>query len=250
MGTPTRFPGGLTNADEYQPLGQLGAPDPFFLAQFADDFLPYRAGDYTVTAAGGSVAATANGGTGGRILLTTGAVSGNFAAIQQPTANFANVPGKKLAFLTRLNLDDVLNSRVLVGLIDTRVTPLTPQDGIYFNKSAGGTALTLNAISAGVVVATANVPDLPNNGFLNDADIDLGFLVTDKGEVEGFVGYHLEGSKLNQNKVQLGPVVALRQSAFTAALTLLPLNPTVVLAAGTAAAQTGNCDFLYAAQER
>lgn len=250
MGTPTRFTGGLTQAAEFQPLGLLGIPDPFYYATLADDFLPFRAGDYTITAAGGSVAATANGGTGGRILFTTGATGGSFASIQQPTANFAHVPGEKLSFLTRLNMADVVNTQIIAGLINTTATPLSAADGIYFQKGVGNTNITLIAVSGGTIVGQVTVPNLPNNGFLNGADIDLGFLVDEKEDILIYVGYHLVGNKPNQNRTLLGPVAKLRASDRTAALSILPTNPTVAIVAGTAAAQTGNCDFLFAAQER
>lgn len=250
MSTPTRFTGGLTQSAEFQPLGELGFPDPFYYALFADDFLPFRAGDYTITAAGGSVAATANGGTGGRILFTTGAVGGNFAEIQQPTANFAHVPGAKLAFLTRLNMADVTNTQIIAGLINTTTTPLAPADGIYFQKGVGNTNITLTAVAGGVAVGQVTVPNLPNNGFLNGADIDLGFVVDENEDINIFVGYHLVGNKPNQNRTLLGPVAKLRASARTGALSILPVNPTIAIVAGTAAAQTGNCDFILAAQER
>lgn len=248
MSTPTRFTGGLTQAAEFQPLGRIGIPDPFYNATFADDFLPYRAGDYTVTAAGGSVAASANSGTGGRILLTTGATIGNFAEIQQPTANFANVPGQQLAFLTRVNLADVVNSTLLAGLIDTRTTPFTPQDGFYFSKANGSNAITFNAISAGVVVGSVTVP--PNPGFINGADLDLGFVIDRLGNIDIYAGYHLEGYFANQNRAPLGPTAKLRVANLTGAYTILPVNPTVALGAGTAVAQTGSVDFLFASQER
>lgn len=250
MGTPTRFTGGLTQAAEFQPLGQLGIPDPFYFASFYDDFLPYRAGDYTVTATGGSVAATASGGTGGRILLTTGATIGNQAEIQQPTANFAHVPGKKLAFLCRVNLADVVNSNFLAGLINTTVTPFAADTGIYFLKASGANTVQLIAESGGVVVGSADIPVIANNVFLNGADMDLGFYVDEQENIWAYVGYHLEGDKPNQNRTLLGPVASIRVEERTGALSLLPVNPTVALSAGTAVAQTGTCDFVGAFQER
>src|SRR5215510_6260509 len=119
MSAPTRYTSGITQSASWQPLGAIGTPNPFFYAEFADDFLPYRAGDYTVTAAGGSVAASAVSGTGGRILLTTGGTASNFASLQQPTANFAYVGGYKLAFLTRINMTDVDGTALIAGLVNT-----------------------------------------------------------------------------------------------------------------------------------
>lgn len=247
---PTRFTSGFTQDAIFQPLGQIGIPDPFFYATYADDFLPYTAGSYTVTATSGSVAAASASGTGGRILMTTGATATNFAEIQQGIANFAYVAGKKLAYLVRVNAADVINSEIMCGLIQTTTTPFTVSDGIYFHKAAGATAVTLSVVNESVVVGSITMPSFTNSSqFTANADQDLAFYVDRNGNVKAFMGYHLIGQH-NQNRSLLGPTGVIRASTMTGAINGLPINPTVAVRASTSAAQTMSVDFQFAAQER
>lgn len=247
MASPTRFLSGVTQAASFQPLGQIGFPDPFFYASYEDDFLHYNTGDYTVTASGGTVAGTAANGTGGRILFTTGAVAGNFAEIQLPTAGFQIVAGKKLAYLARLRVASATTSSLIAGLIETVTTPFTAvTDGIYFYKAAASTTLQLIVMSGSAQIGT-----IANVGTLADAtDIDIGFYLDRNGNIKVFTGSNLEGVK-RQNTATLGPDYGLLASSLTAAQTAVQLNPTLAVSNGaTAAAMTMVADFQYAAQER
>lgn len=246
--SPTRYTSGFTQDASYQPLGQIGIPDPFFYAVSSDDFLPYIASEYTVTAAGGSVAAVAatNAATsGGRILFTTGATATNFAAIQSPVASFGYTPGKKLAFLTRIQVDDATNADVIAGLIQTTATPGTVTNGIYFRKASAGTSIVLNVVSASAVIGTVILPV----SIAAATDIDLGFYVTPNGNIKIFCGSNLIGQK-RQNFTILGPNAGILLSALSAAIPLTGLNPTLAVTAGTAVARTMTADFILTAQER
>lgn len=247
MASPTRALSGITQAASYQPLGHIGIPDPFFYACFEDDFLHYNTGDYTVTASGGSVAATAANGTGGRILFTTGAVAGNFAEIQLSTAGFQYVAGKKLAFLCRIQPTIITTNAFIAGLIETNTTPFTSvADGIYFSKVAGSSNIVLTVRKGSATLGTATI-----TGALTAAtDIDLGFYVDRSGNIKAFYGSSLEGVK-RPNTAVLGPNTGILNSALTASLSTAQLNPTLAFSNGaTAAATTGVADFLFAAQER
>lgn len=247
MAAPTRFLSGITPAASYQPLGHIGIPDPFFYACFEDDFLYYNSGDYTVTASGGSVAATAANGTGGRILFTTGAVAGNFAEIQLSTAGFQYVAGKKLAFLCRIQPTIITTNAFIAGLIETNTTPFTSvADGIYFSKVAGSSNIVLTVRKGSATLGTATI-----TGALTAAtDIDLGFYVDRSGNIKVFYGSNLEGAK-RPNTAVLGPNIGILNSALTSSLSTAQLNPILAFSNGaTAAATTGVADFLFAAQER
>jgi hypothetical protein len=247
MAAPTRFTSGVTQAARFQPLGHIGVLDPFFYVLFEDDFTPYNAANYTVTAASGSVAATAASGAGGRILFTTGAVAGNFAELQQPVANFQVAAGKKLAFLCRLQVANITTSAFFAGLIATNATPFAAiADGIFFSKAAASTDIVLKAVTGSATVGSATI-----SGALTAAtDIDLGFYLDAGGSIKAFVGAGLEGVK-RQNTANLGPNYGIAASNLTGALTAVLLNPTLALSNGaTAAPMTGVADFLFAAQER
>lgn len=247
MASPTRFTSGVTQAARYQPLGELGVPDPFFYCDFADDFAPYNAALYTVTAAGGTIAATAASGSGGRILFTTGATAGNFCEIQQPAANFQNVNQKKLSFLTRIQVANVTTSAFIVGLIGTSATPFTSiADGIYVSKVAASTNLVLTAVTGSTVVGTATY----SGALTNATDIDIAILVDRNNNIKVWAANNLEGVK-RQNTANLGPNFGIAATALTGALTSVLLNPTIAISNGaTAAAMTGVADFLFAGQER
>lgn len=246
MSAPTRFTSGLTQAAKWQPLGDAGFPDPFFYSSFEDDYNPYVAGYYTVTATGGSVAQNTAGNLGGRILYTTGATAGNFAEIQvSPFIQYT--AGKKLFFLTRLQVANVTTSQFVAGLISTNVTPLTAVvDGIYVSKAVGNTNLVLSAVTGSTVVGTATI-----SGFLtNNTDIDLGIEVDRQGSIKLWAGSSLEGVKRPES-ANLGPNLSIPASSLTGSLTTALLGPTVAIGNGaTAAAMTGISDFLLGAMER
>ena len=244
--SPVRFTSGVTQDASWQPLGNLGTPDPFFYAQFADDFLPYQAGKYTVTATGGSVAQTVANGTGGRILFTTGATATNFAEIQMDGGGFNYTAGKKFAFLTRIQVADITNTAILAGLIDVTATPFTTiTDGIYFSKAAAGTNIQLLAVTGSTTVGSVTI----TGALTANTDIDLGFYIDRSGNIKAFYGHNLIGNQ-NQNTATLGPDTAIRASSLTGSLATAMLYSTLAVRAGTAAAQTMVADFLYSSQER
>lgn len=245
MSAPTRFTSGFTQAASFQPLGGIGVCDPFFYAMQYDDFLPYQAAKYTVTAAGGSVASTVANGNGGRILFTTGATATNFAAIQMDNPGFVLTQGKKAAFLCRVRLADITNTAFVAGLIQSTVTPFTITDGIAFTKAAASTDLVVKVYSGSTLIGSTTI-----SGALTAAtDIDLGFYVTSRGDIKIFYGNNLVGKK-NQNTAKLGPSAGILYSALTAAFPTALLTTTLAVQAGTAAAQTMVSDFIYGAMER
>jgi hypothetical protein len=248
MSAPTRFTGGITQAANFQPLGQVGVPDPFFYAYYEDDFLPYNVALYTVTAAGGTVAATAAYGSGGRILVTTGATAGNFGALQLPVASFAIISPKKLAFLCRIQVANVTTSQFSVGLSQTTATPFTVTDGIVITKAAGSLNLVVNMVTGSVVIGTTTIT--APAGLANATDFDLGFLLDRSNNLFIYAGNNLEGAQ-RQDFANIGPQGSIRATSLTGALTAVLLNPTIAISNGTtAAAMTGVADFMYAAQER
>lgn len=248
MPAPTRFLSGSTQAASFQPLGQLGIQDPFFYADFADDFLPYNTALYTVTTPNsGTIANTAASGSGGRILLTTGAAAGNFCELQLPTAAFQVVAQKKLAYLARLQVANITTSAIIAGLCNTTATPFSAvADGIFFSKAAASTNLILTINTGSTTIGSVTI----SGALTNATDIDLGIYVDRNGNIRAFVGSSLEGAK-RPNTANLGPNYGIQASALTGSLTSVLLNPTLAISNGaTAAAMTGVADFMFAGQER
>lgn len=250
MAAPTRFTSGFTQAARWQPLGDLGIPDPFFYAYYEDDFLPYNATLYTVTSTGGgTVAATAAKGSGGRVLMTTGASAGSFEELQLPVASFQYTVGKKLAYLARLQVDNALNDVFVGGLVNTTATPFPGggvTDGIYFAKAAATTNIVVTAVTGSVVIGTTTIV----GALTTNTDLDIGFMVDRLGNIKIFYGNNLEGFK-RQNVATLVPDASIPASALTGAISTAILNPTIAIGNGaTAAPITGVVDFMFAAQER
>lgn len=243
MSSPMRVTAGFTQDAVWQPMGMLGKPNPFFYACYNDDFTDYNAGDYTVTASGGSVAATA--GSYGRLLFTTGATATNFAEIQLKVAPFAFISGKKLFYMTRFKVSDATNSVINAGLIQTTTTPYTVTDGIYFNKADAGTAITLEVVSGSTTIGSVAIPTT----LADNTDIDLAFTVMSSGDIWVYSGSGLIG-QVSQNSGTLGPTAKVLASSLTAAMTTADLNPTLAIQTTAAAAITLNADLQGACLER
>jgi hypothetical protein len=247
MAAPTRFTSGFTQAAKWQPLGEIGVPDPFFYATYEDDFLPYNAANYTVTAASGSVAGTATNGNGGRILFTTNTAAASFAEIQLPVAGLQYTAGKKLAYLARIQVAAPASSNVIAGLCATTATPFAAiTDGIYFSVTYGSPVLSLVVRSASVTQFTLTLPI----SLTANTDIDVGFYVDRLGNIKAFAGNNLEGAK-RQDFATLGPNSAIPSTSIAGGITAVLLNPTLAISNGaTAAPETMVADFQLAAMER
>lgn len=247
MAAPTRFQSGFTQDMRWQPLGELGIPDPFFYAYYDDEFLPYNAAEYTVTAASGSVAGTTTTGNGGRILFTTGATAASFAEIQLPVAGLQYVVGRKLAYLARINVAAPTSSNIIAGLCNTTATPFTAiVDGIYFSVTYGSPVISLVVVTGGVNQATLVTPF----SLTANTDIDLGFYVDRQGNIKAFIGANLVGAR-RPNTAILGPDSAIANSSLVTSITSALLNPTLAISNGaTAAAETMTADFQFAGMER
>lgn len=243
MASPVRFTSGLTQAASFQPLGQIGIPDPFFYAYYEDDFIPYNSAIYTVTAATGSVAADVADGNGGRIKLANTAAASDFVSLQVPSAGFQYTAGKKLVYLTRVRISST-NTAVRIGLINVTATPFAAglTDGIYFTVTGG--TVTLNVLKASVSLGTAVVGTLTYG-----SDVDLGFFVDSKGNIKTFVGANLEGVK-RQDFAILGPNGGILASALTSTISTVFLTPTLSEITTNSTVQSLVSDFQFAGMER
>ncbi len=245
-GSPSRFTSGITQDSSFQPLGQVGVPDPFFYAYYEDDFLPYNSALYTATLDGGTAAATVANGSGGRVLLTTAAVATDFVGLQLSSAAFSLAYGNKCAYLARIQVADIATTSFKVGLIQTTATPSTVTDGIYISYTAGGTTMMVNVVTGSTVIGTASIPVAP----VNATDIDLGFVLDRSGNLNVYAGSNLVGNKTAQyDNITTGPAAKILYSSLTGALTTALLNPTIeVVTTGPAA--TLVADFQFAGTER
>jgi hypothetical protein len=256
MTTPTRFPGGFTQAATFQALRNMGSEDPFYYHQFADDFDGNNANAYTETiTTAGTIANTP--ADGGALLFTTNAttpLATDIAAIQLKAASFTYTQGKKLFYYTRVASGGVANPAWLVGMIQTTATPFTVVNGIYFSKATGSTTINLITVVASVATTTPLTTLSTAFGTASaGASLDLSFEVSANGDVVVSAGINvsLTGAVLQSGTGANTPAfLCLTQCITGLTLPTAILNPTIALQSGTAASQTLQADFMLAAKER
>jgi hypothetical protein len=270
---PQRLPAGSTTDPPYGPWADNGNGNPFFYHQFADDFdnALGSTGLYTISAGGaGSVAHTP--GDGGLALFTTAGASGNFESIQLPAASFTApqgaLAGKKMFYIVRLQLSDVVNSAFIAGLANTSATPFAGlTDGIWFSKASASSQIVINVAAASSVKSfnlNANSYNLANG-----VNLDLSWYIDRYGNVQFSAGAQLvgwlpqSGTGASTSAPELYPSLPVlcptgklysgNQPTTVASGYTLPtanLNVTLAVQTGAAAVKTMTADFHSAAKER
>jgi hypothetical protein len=268
---PQRLPAGSATDPPYGPWADNGFGNPFFYHQFADDFdNQLGAGSLATYTYSGTGSVVHTPGDGGLALFSTLASTPTFESIQLPAASFTApqgaLAGKKMFYITRLQLSDISLSQIIAGLINTTATPFTAiTDGIWFSKASGTTQLVINVAAASTTksfnVAT-NTYTLANNTY-----IDLSWYIDKYGNVQYSVGSQLVGwipqsgtSAVSASGVPLLPVqcptgklYSGNQPTTVATGYTLPsanLNPTLAIQNGAAAIKTMTVDFHGVAKER
>lgn len=252
--TPGRSPAGFTTDWPWGPMADSGYGNPAYYHQFFDDFDNALgvAGLYTVSAGGaGTVAHTA--GDGGLALFTTAGASGNFESIQLPAASFT-LPqgagaGKKLFYMTRLQLSDVTNSALVAGVVNITGTPFTAiADGVWFSKASGGTVLNINSAIASTVTTTA----VPTSAYTlaNATNIDLAFYIDWYGNLNVFTSPNMVGFVPESGTGATTPSRGRCLQISGLSLTTANLSPILGVQTGAAAVKTMTADFHLAQKER
>lgn len=248
---PMRIPAGISTDPPYGPLANFGQPNPLAYHVIEDDFdLLHPA--YTTTKTGnGTVANTS--GDGGRLLFTTNSstpATTDLAQLQPGVNSFTVSAGKKLFFLTRLQVSDAVNAAFRVGLIPTAASIFGATDGVYFDKATGSAAnLKLVHNKAGVLSTLV----IPTSAYTlaNATDIDLGFAMDRSGNIAAYVGSQLVGW-LPQSSRPTGQVAGAvgTLTPGVANLTTAALSASLGVQSGTTTSKTMNVDFFLAAKER
>lgn len=227
MGTPTRYPSGVTNVAKASDLGMFTAPDPTKNHVYFEDFDYYTAGDWTVNAVGTASAVSLADVDGGAITLTTDAGATDSVFMDKLGESFQFEAGKKMWFKTRLKVSNATSSIFAVGLQITDTSPLDVTDGVFFSKAAATTAITLEVEKNNTATSSA-VGVCADDTFLT-----LGFYYDG---ASGF-SYFLDG-------VQVG----------TSAVTNLPddelLTISLALKNTTTSARVLTVDYVLAAKQR
>lgn len=250
--TPTRGPEGFTTDWPWGPMADSGFGNPAYYHQYFDDFDNALgvAGLYTL-AGTGTVAHTA--GDGGLALFSTTGVSSAFESMQLPAADFTlpqgAVAGKKMFYLTRLQLSDVTNSAFIAGVCDITATPFTSiTDGVWFSKASGGTVLNINSAIGGVTTTTA----IPTSAYtlVNAANIDLAWYIDWYGNLNAFVNSNMVGYVPESGTGSSTPSRGRCLQVSGLSLSTANLSPTLSLQTGAAAIKTMTVDFQLTQKER
>lgn len=141
---PTNFPTGVTNVEEYAPLGNFLANDPTKMHVWFDDFDAYVAGNWTVTETQAGATQGIVDGDGGILALVNTATEDDLNQIQWAKETFRLAANKKTWIKARFKVSNATQSDVLIGLYITDTDPVAtkPTDGFYFQKLDESTSLT------------------------------------------------------------------------------------------------------------
>lgn len=162
MASPARFPAGLATFPQRHILGSFPiATSPKQIA-LLEDFLPYRAGDYTVTQTNGT--ATQFSWPSGAVRLnTTGGSAADRIFLQRIGAAFQAVNGNQFWMNFRVaysrTVGNANDTNIYLGWFDN-ADPVAAANGIYFLKPTGGTSVNFVIRKAGVSTTFQNIADL------------------------------------------------------------------------------------------
>lgn len=248
MGSPVRFPFGVTTAAKTAALGMYGLPDPTAWYSFFDDFDTWvtdtsSAAKYTIT--------TTEGGTGsatealsdaknGVLLVTTDDADNDLDFFQKIGETFLPASGKRTIFKARYQTSKATESEFHFGLMVTDTDPFSSTagdgvtDGIFFMKEDGSTSINF------YVQKNATTGQLTTTG--------VGTAAADTWTT---LGFDFDGKQFID--LYVNDVCVKTVDLTTTLATYLPdteLTVSFGLKNGEAGAQTMSVDYIFCAEER
>ncbi len=231
MGTPTRFPNGVTNRAKPNPLGQFILPDPTSVHTYFNDFDTYVAGDWTITTTevgAGSATEALTNEDGGVLLVTNAAGDNDADFFNKVGESFLFATNKKLWFKARFKVSDATQSDVVIGLQITDTTPLDTTDGVFFQKDDGDANLDFHVEKDNTATTATAVTTLSD-----DTYVEVAFYYNGSDEIQYFVDGVHQGTSVTTN---------------------LPDDEELTISFGIqngeAVAKTMSVDYIFAAKER
>lgn len=234
MGSPARFPGGVTTVRATNPLGEYGLPDPTKWHTYFEDFDTFTAGDWTITTTeGGNGSATEalTDADGGVLLVTNDDADNDADHFQKVGEGFLMAAGKKAVFKVRFKTSNATQTDLQFGLVITDTTPLDATDGIYFLKADDAATFVLicrkdATTGSTTTAALASLSD--------DTWHTLAWAYDGKAEIKAFL-----------DDVHVGSLAV--SSSY---LPDTELTVSFCIVNGSAGAKTLSVDYLFAAKER
>jgi hypothetical protein len=234
MGTPTRFPFGLSTAKKNTGFGDYPNPSPRVMHEDFDDFCRFAAAEWTITRVGVTPTEALIDEAFGVLQLSTVASASSSTFLQKVGASFLPAVGKGMWFSSRFKVSDATDSTFAFGLQVTDTTPLDVTDGIYFLKLAASTSVSLVCRKD---ATTGSISQAAVATMANDTYIELGYYYDGKSTVNIFVN--------NANVVDLSLT-----STPTAYLPDTVLRVSFGVQNGASTARTCNVDNIFAAIQR
>lgn len=243
MGSPARFPYGVTTAEKTQNLGMFGMPDPTKWHVFFDDFVRFVAADWAInTTEAGTGAATEalTDVAGGCLLITNDDADDDADHFQKVGESFLLAERKRTVFKARFKVSEATESDWLMGLAITDTSPVAAggdgvTDGIFFQKDDGDLNIDFyvqkNA-TTGQLTSTAVTTAAASDTFMT-----IGFFY------DGVKTVYLYKDDVCVKRVDL-------TSTPTDYLPDTELTVTFSFVNGSAGAKTMTLDYIFAAQER
>ena len=233
MGTPVRYPNGVTNAGINDPLRNFVDTDPTKSYRWFNDFHTYVAGDWTVTETqAGATQAISAGAAGGVLLLTNDAGNTDVNQLQLASETFKYVAGKQFWMKARFALTATLaNFGAVIGLAITDTTATAAvSDGIFWRKASGASTLEFVVEKDSTETASGTLATMVSGTFVTVAAYYNG-----KDEIECWV-----------DGVKTATITTLTNvpDDEELAITIASVNAT------TGAANVLSVDYLFVAIER
>lgn len=235
MGTPVRFPYGVSTAKVQTPFGNYPNPSPLVTHDDFDDFDRFAAAEWTITRVGTTPTEALTDGNGGLLLLTTIASAASSTFLQKVGASFLPAQGKQLWFATRFKVSSATDTQMVAGLQVTDTTPLDVTDGMYFVKPTAATA-TVDFVCR-KDASTGSISSLAVATLADDTFIDLAFYYDGKQTVNIFVN----GKNTVDVNLTSTPTAYLPDSA---------LRVSFGVQNGASTARTATWDYLFASVQR
>lgn len=154
MGTPTRYPDGVTNVGPGESLQSYLSTDPSRMHVWFNDFDQYTAAEWTVTETQAGATQAITNADGGILALVNSAADDDLNAIQWTKETYLMATAKQFWLKSRFKVSDATQSDLVVGIQITDATPLAVSDGFFWRKDDGSTTLKFIVVKNGTETAT------------------------------------------------------------------------------------------------
>lgn len=224
----TRFPAGVTNVPVSDIFNSLRMLDPTIYNSMFDDFHVFTAAQWSVGGVGTPTRAVQAGLAGLVRLGTTAALNDN-SWLQTANPTFQIIAGKELFFSARVQADSASLATTGIGLQIAVASNnfLTPANGIFFRKAAGGS--TLEFVSRASSVETTS-----------------GAIATLVDATAYQLEFYYDGGTDLWGGINGAPLTRLSPAALPSVL----MGLTIGVQAGSAVARNLDIDQVFIAQER